>query len=418
MRGDPGREAAVLRAFIRRSYPELPENVVGLPAEDEPEKRSDEDVRLVRSLQRPSLFDYQGDLVESGLRALSRGQRALLSLPTGAGKTRTAVTATLEAFARKDVDRVIWLAPSVELLDQALSTFQTCWSQHGTAPDLLLSRNLQAAPSGSVVFATPQAVFSTVRARKQLHAFQWIIFDEAHQLGARTFLAGVKALEEAGAVATGAAPPVLGLSATPGRTSDLETEELVKYFQGRLLTSARLGSNPVLSLQRRGILSRLFFEPIQPTTVTGEGRRLLAAVNKCRELAHDGRRVLVFASSVGGAVVLAEVLRSEGISASSVHSGMEGSKRDAVLSAFEGGRISVLTNQRLLATGYDCPAISDLLILGKVTSASLFEQMVGRAARGPVTGGWPSATIWQFDDHLGLHGLPQSYYRYKMYDWN
>jgi DNA repair protein RadD len=77
----------------------------------------------------------------------------------------------------------------------------------------------------------------------------------------------------------------------------------------------------------------------------------------------------------------------------------------------------VLANQHLLAVGYDCPAVTDVVIQNKISSLILFEQIVGRAARGPLTGGSRVASVWEFEDHLALHGLPQSYYRYRDYDW-
>src|SRR6516164_209391 len=54
-------------------------------------------VSLVRSDERPSLFDYQIDLATRMSKILQTGGTALLSLPTGAGKTRTAIAAVFES---------------------------------------------------------------------------------------------------------------------------------------------------------------------------------------------------------------------------------------------------------------------------------------------------------------------------------
>ena len=408
----------MLWSFLRKRFPSLSNIPPQRIAEEEhPQRRKRNNVTLERKDQRPRLFEYQRDLADGALGLLEARGRALLSLPTGAGKTRTAVAAILDALSGNMVSRVIWLAPSIELLDQAWDTFVDCWNAHGSCPDLRLSRVL-GSNGPSITFLTPQAVFSASRSGRDLGAFQMVVFDEAHQLGARTFIASVDALVAASLRDEGKEPALLGLSATPGRGDDeLETEALVRFFNHNLLVSSKLGINPVLSLQKSGVLSKLEFEPLSPMAVTGEGRRLLVAIDKCRELAADGSHTLVFSGSVGGAMVLAEVLQMEGISSECVHSGLEDSARRRILADFGAGKIRVLTNQRLLATCYDCPAISDVLILSQVTSPTLFEQIVGRAARGPVTGGWESARIWQFDDHLKLHGLPQSYYRYQMYDW-
>ena len=79
-------------------------------------------VSLVRREERPSFFDYQTDLMSRMADLLQGSGTALRSLPTGAGKTRTAIAAVLEARGTAADLRVCWLAPTYELLDQALST--------------------------------------------------------------------------------------------------------------------------------------------------------------------------------------------------------------------------------------------------------------------------------------------------------
>ena len=78
---------------------------------------------------------------------------------------------------------------------------------------------------------------------------------------------------------------------------------------------------------------------------------------------------------------------------------------------------AVAADALVLATGYDCPAIRHVILATQIRSPIMFEQIVGRASRGPLVGGHAKSTVWQFDDHLAAHGLPQSYYRYSDYDW-
>jgi superfamily II DNA or RNA helicase len=243
-----------------------------------------------------------------------------------------------------------------------------------------------------------------------------VVFDEAHRLGARTFRTAANALLE-----TREAPPaLLGLSATPGRVDPEETEDLVSLFGGSLLKSDRLSPNPVRVLQKRGVLSKLSFKPLgkRPPPPEAEGKRIVVATRACRALEARGRKILVFAASVPGALVLAEALQSVGVSAAAVHSELTSTERKRAISNFAADKVRVLVNHRLLATGYDCPAVSDVVITSRISSPILFEQIVGRAARGPRTGGSPIGTIWEFDDNLGVHGLPQSYYRFRDFDWS
>lgn len=378
---------------------------------------------LVRATQRPDLFDYQRDLVERALAGLDG--HALLALPTGAGKTRTAVAAVLAGIGSGQLNHVAWLAPSIELVEQAESTFRSLWLTQGNVEQLHLTHNFDEFPGKPVVvLSTPQSVYARQRTRHNRgHVVPWdlLVFDEAHQLGARTFR---EAVESMGVLPPGAhnlslGASMLGLSATPGRTDPTETEDLVDLFGGRLLRSKLLDPNPVKVLQRRGVLSELRFRQLTASQVSNddEARRIRIAVRACVEMANRKRKPLVFAGSVPGAIVLAQLLRSRNVRAEAVHSETSAGRRQYIISQFSSGEIDVLVNQRLLATGYDCPAVSDVLILSQITSPILFEQMVGRAARGPKTGGSRVATVWDFDNHLDLHGRPKSYYRYRDYDW-
>ena len=377
-------------------------------------------IRFNRLELRPKLFDYQQDLVDQ-ISSL-RERHALLALPTGAGKTRTAVTATLEGIATGTLHRVAWLAPSIELVDQAFATFADLSLYQGNLSVLELTRE-PTFENGypAVLLTTPQTVYS--RRNDNRYAINWdmVIFDEAHQLGAPTYRDAIQALGIAVGRAPDAntAPILLGLSATPGRSDPDEIEDFASIFDGVLLKSKALGINPVSALQKSGVLADLRFKRLTRSTVPtdDEARRLKIAANACAELTRRGRRVLAFTATVPGAIVLAQALRSVDVPASAVHSDTPLPSRRAILSEFASGHLSVLTNQRLLATGYDCPAVSDVLILSRIGSPILFEQIVGRAARGPKTGGSRTATIWDFDDHLSLHGRPSSYYRYLDYYW-
>ena len=379
---------------------------------------------------RPTLFAYQRELVEGVERVCtaSGGRNvALLALPTGAGKTRTAAVALLRLMTYGVASVVLWLAPTRELLQQAAATWRSVWLADRGAADLDIVRAdlLGGFPDNTergVLLATPQMVAAQLR-RGVLPDADVIVFDEAHHVEAPVFRRAVQRVRQQRRAA------VLGLSATPGRTVEEETERLVDFFDGRLLRSKQLGRHPITALQRRGVLARVVFKQV-PTVgarrAAPGGRsgadgsldigRFRAVVNLAQKLALKAR-VLVFAASVDHARLLAAALRCAGTRAAAVSSRDTPEARHGRLHAFERGELSVLVNKRLLATGYDCPAIRHVILATRVSSPILFEQIVGRASRGPRVGGHARSTVWQFDDHLAAHGLPQSYYRYSDYDW-
>ena len=174
----------------------------------------------------------------------------------------------------------------------------------------------------------------------------------------------------------------------------------------------------MLALQERGVLAKLVFKDASRTFAAERSLdRAKITLELSRRLMNKGRKVLVFTESVVDAKAFASILISEGYPATFVEGELPEGERSERIADFADGRSSLIFNQRLLATGYDCPAVSDVVLGSRIGSPVLFEQMVGRAARGPLTGGSPVARIWDFDDHLSIHGLPQSYYRFRDFEW-
>lgn len=409
------QQVETLRSLLVDRYTSFDADLLEFDSADDELEVAPGDVRLVRDKLRPKLFPYQSELSRAFVDLVNHRRDGLIALPTGAGKTRTAVNAILASLVDLEVRRVIWLAPSTELVDQAASTFSNLWVEFGSAPDIDVDRTLSSFSSGrnSVLFTTPQAIYSaSKRGKLNASGVQIVVFDEAHQLGARTFLDSVDAIRAQSPDAV-----LVGLSATPGRVDPRETDELVDYFGGNLVVSPSLSPNPVKTLQRFGVLAQLKFRDVPKNKSDNEATRITTTLKLLEKLHESGSRVMVFSESVAGAIVVAELARASSIPANAVYGELSEGERRRRIAQFGAGTVSVLTNQRLLATGYDCPAITDLVLIGKIGSPILFEQVIGRGARGPLTGGSRVTRIWQFDDHLKIHGLPNSYYRYVDFDW-
>src|SRR5262249_29599201 len=76
----------------------------------------------------PTLADFQEDLRQQVLELLSGPDghnRAILTLPTGAGKTRTTVEALIDWWIRRrNGNFILWIAQSDELCEQAVQAFR------------------------------------------------------------------------------------------------------------------------------------------------------------------------------------------------------------------------------------------------------------------------------------------------------
>lgn len=388
---------------------------------------------LEREQTRPGLFDYQSELVDEIVERWECGPQdflGLVSLPTGGGKTRVGLMAVLKLLAMRKISCVLWLAATKELLDQAASSAEALWLRYYDAPDLVVVRHYRKVEQrvtwnldSSIHFATPQMVYSRRRRAGIWQNVRLVIFDEAHLLLADTFRASVELVMS---VASGA--KALGLSATPGRSDEREVAELVSLFGGRLITSPTLGKCPVAVLRGRGVLARIEYRYVDVREVKGlviqaraewslEGL-IVVLTRLIKKLAAKDGRILVFAPSIDTCLLLEDVLNSIGVSAVVVSSRMGDRQRESVLDDFARSRCQVLVNVSVLATGYDCPQVTDVVLARPIESPILFEQIVGRVSRGPRVGGTTIGRVWDFFGSCHVHGDSESYERYGYEDWD
>jgi DNA repair protein RadD len=110
-------------------------------------------------------------------------------------------------------------------------------------------------------------------------------------------------------------------------------------------------------------------------------------------------------------------LRDIGLRAETISHNTEPKLRQRILMRFGSGDIDILLNKSILATGYDCPAITDVVLASPIRSPILWEQILGRASRGPAVGGTKVGCIWELDDHRQMHGQVMSYLRYMKDLW-
>lgn len=391
---------------------------------------------------RPSypLFAHQDVAARRCIEALHTGnRRLLLHMPTGAGKTRTAMNIIAEELRRKPRRGVIWLAHSEELCEQAASEFAKAWSALGSrevsvhrfwgahAPDLDDIRGDFVVASLSKAFAVARRSIGRIgRLGAQAGL---VVLDEAHQAVAPTYRLLLDALVEPVPDSS-----LLGLSATPGRTwNDPGVDrELARFFGRRKVTLEVEGyDNPVEYLIAEGYLARPVFQPLPiargveltkserdrlsadldiPATVLERlaqaELRNLAILAEIERLARRHRRIIVFAATVEHSNLIAYALRSRGLWARSVSGATGATDRQAALESFKDDDqgTKVLCNYGVLTTGFDAPRTSAAVIARPTASLVLYSQMVGRATRGPRAGGNATAEIVTVVDS-GLPGF-------------
>ena len=420
-------------------------------AGDPGSKREPEVLDIAPFVPLPKLVDFQSELqrrLQVVLNARPGGNRSILTLPTGAGKTRTAVETLLDwRIEQPTRPTILWIAQSEELCEQAVQSFREVWFDHGNRKDVvrepirigrLWATNDIPIAECSVIVASIQkldAIWRSEEDREELVALREllgvILIDEAHRALSRTY---TRVLTELG-IRPGrrSETPLIGLTATPYRSSPGETDRLLARFHRKVLRPSRLGDDPLEELRNRGVLSRVKVRLIDYADTPhelDEDETYLAYFEEfedlhpklLRELAEDADRnlrlldeilampddwaVLVFACSVEHAQALTVLLRRRGRSAGCVTGATRQATRRALVEQFRQRRMSVLCNYGVLTTGFDAPQVRAVVVARPTASAVLYEQMIGRGMRGPKFGGTEECLVLDVADNIRYHDRP------------
>lgn len=372
-------------------------------------------------------------LLEKNLRT-----RALVALPTGAGKTRLLVQALLDLpEVERGEEKVVWVAQHNELCEQAVQCFSQVWAS------TIRPRNRRLAIqrvwkghsdeidwSADVFVGTPQSLEPRLSRSNvgDLSSIAVSVVDEAHYALGPSY-AAIFSLLSVGAI--------FGITATPGSSQSDGARVLRNRFMDNVLVADELGAEPVKRLQELGFLAvpevvtiptQIAVEPSdanESSTVFEDFSR--TSLNK---LGHNVKRnsqiidyllslngdvsVLCFAPSVRSARAIAAGLAMGGRTARSVDAESEVRYRNETVEDFKAKRVQFLINYGVLATGFDAPKIDYLVLARPTLSPVLYEQMLGRGLRGPRNGGTAKCKILHFEDDFSAFGgiEPMSYGRF------
>lgn len=361
-----------------------------------------------------------------------RSRKAMVELPTGAGKTRVASETVLRLFIDGALaGPVLWIAQSQELCEQAVQTWSEVWRGLGDERPLSVGRLWE----GNTVHE-PDTEFSVVVATDaKLNAildggsdeYEWlsqaslVIVDEGHRAGDSPMY--TKILDWLGIAGTGWARPLVGLSATPFKgTSESATKALASRFGGHIIKA--FDGDAYSELAELGVLARVKHDVLRgikvklTTSEIDEANRLRRINSSVLDrIGRDQARmailidhiksqdpawpILVFTPNVLSAQVLAASLRYQGVLAASVSGQTGRQERRDVIERFKRGDVQVLANCDLLIQGFDAPGVRALYIARPTFSPNAYIQMAGRGLRGPANGGKEECLIVDMADDFG-----------------
>jgi superfamily II DNA or RNA helicase len=382
----------------------------------------------------PSLHEYQEDLVRNISTMLDRlvPQRGMLSLPTGAGKTRVTAEAVIRWVKRVGDLRgpLLWIAQTEELCEQAVQSWKFVWSKVGAERPLTISRLWSTNEVGDVVDHPHLVVATDAKLERCLDTDQYawlrqaalVVVDEAHTAVSKRYTG---LLSQLGLTQYETGRHLLGLTATPFRNrNEEETRRLAGRFGNRRLDEGVFPSgDPYRDLQDWGMLAQVEHRTLEGGSIeltrdekTHAERMAVLSRSAEQRLADDharSRRIvdsvaelpddwptLLFATSVDHAKYLAAMLNDRGVDSAAVDSTTSAQDRRTRIENFRSGRIRVLTNYGVLTQGFDAPATRAVVVARPVYSTNVYQQMIGRGLRGPRNGGKKNCLILNISDNI------------------
>ena len=344
-------------------------------------------------------------------------------MPSSAGKTFTAMSAVLTG-AIASSKRVLWLAHRVELIDQAVETaLQLAARGKKTFTIARFQRGeLRSDEQADLVFATLPVLsvsrdeeMPNVRQLHEVHGrFNLIVVDECHHGVATVWSKVIKSIR-----AKSKDAKLLGLSATPLRGSDEESAALWRMF-GRIIHV-----EPALELIEQGYLARpravivqthvvvkaskaeaehfKRFRDLQTSLVKrieGDRSRADLIVDTYAKQSKDFGKTLMFVATVEHAKALCRKFAARGIEAAQLTAQDDPAERRRVLERFKSKDLDVLINVMLFTEGTDLPLVQTVFVARPTRSRVLFQQMVGRAMRGPHLKGTKECIVVAFQDRI------------------
>lgn len=376
---------------------------------------------------KPQLYYFQNDAINALEKSFVTGtdKSGLLVMPTGSGKTRTAVYFLLSKMI-SDGYQVIWLTHRHMLVDQPADAFVTFSAiANAENPDLKVLNIACVSGEHSSIRKTTKkhnvmilSVQSTCRSleylRSSLGSKIIIVVDEAHHTIAasyRKIIAFIRKHRENALL--------LGLTATPVRINQKDSDYLMQQFNHNIIYSIDMST-----LISKGILATpinitVETDYVVKTSIDDEkyiqkwGEAHPALVDR---IAHSCERnktivdhymnnreqygkTLIFALNAFHCISLCEDLKAKGIKCDYVYSGHEGNSQK--IDRFKNGKLDVLVNINILTEGADVPDIQTIFLTRPTTSEVLLMQMIGRGLRGPQAGGTETLNVVDFVDQWG-----------------
>ena len=398
-----------------------------------------------------SLFNHQINVLNKVNEILNKSnKRVLLHMPTGAGKTRTAINLICDYLKKNKTGLVVWLAHTEELCQQASDEFNRAWGIIGNKKinsyklfkDLRF--DIEKINKGFVVLSLDYAYSLTKRAQNKFFNLarntNFVVMDEAHMSVAKSYKQVLNILVNKDT-------NLVGLTATPGRAQilDDENKKLANFYYKQKATLEVEGyKNPVHFLQDKGYLAKVKNEKLETSIdisrifslkerkyeanrlkqghdlssafikkLSSNEKRINMIIEKAiAENKNPKNKIIIFAGSLDSANYINKILKMENINCAIVTGETNSIERRNSIEMFKdtASGLNIIINFGVLTTGFDAPK-SNVAIIGRPTqSVTLYSQMIGRVMRGKKAGGNEICKVVTVKDPIyGFRDMSESF---------
>lgn len=398
------------------------------------------EIRIEKRKNTKSLYLHQEEAIQELNNKIIETNKSpfagLLVLPTGGGKTTVAVQWLLKNYIDKN-KKVLWIAHRHELLEQAKETFRdNAYSnilKNRISFNYRIVSGLHDKPvniknNDDIIIASKDSLNSGFEylLDNWINAELFLVVDEAHHAIAKTYRKLINLVKN-----NVNDFRMLGLTATPFRTSENEkgllaklfTDEIVYGIDLRTLISRGILSEPIFyemktNFKMSDVLTEKQIENIQYFDIDSIGKDVAKNIgeNKTRNNIIVNyyltnkikfKQTLIFALNVDNAIALNSLFKRKGIKSDFIVSAIRDVTTGVTISTknnknkidkFRRGDLNVLINVNILTEGIDLPKVQTVFLARPTISKILMTQMIGRGLRGKKAGGTKNTFIVSFID--------------------
>lgn len=328
------------------------------------------------------------DDIESDFKENPTG-RFLLVIPTGGGKTFTAVKAVNRLFSigllDASKDRVLWTAHRSYLLEQARETFERYAENKPPETSIISKVDFEMVAKTKVYLSGNSNV-------------KLVVIDEAHHGAANSY----QAIFEKTSVG------VLGLTATPtrhdGKPLDFERESFSIGFPDLIELGVILRPKVVQIEGGDFDISTLEQDDLEQLNTAARNAKIISALVNGK---NDYKKVVVYVGTKSHAKTLWKQLREsalvscyDSISYITGDGNCRNEDRVVFLAKERDFARAILINVDVLTEGYDDPSVNTIVMARPTNSKLVYMQAMGRAVRRDPANDSKEAYVLEVEDSL------------------